>query len=263
MREPRIEQPQIALQTWTIRRELLRNAREVLSGIRRIGFKHLQVANIGRRSAEEFMEMCNASQLKIVGNYEPPLTSGYLNRLIDEIEARCAVFQSDSVIVMLDPVGRGTTEAYSEYAKLCSEAGKILRQGGITLCYHCYHYDLAPLENKTDAKSGLDILMEATPEEHLGLELNTYFVRKSGVPMERVLDKYGHRCKFIQVRDIDHEGRRATLGEGEMRWTELIELLQERCRPKWYVLEDDTEDALKSVEKGLHYWQENVALDKS
>ena len=150
-----MEQMKVALQTWTIRRELLLNTEETLKKIRRLGIEHLEVANIGRNSPEKFAEICRSHGFKIAGTHEPPLTSGDLKTLIAEVKARCHAFDTQLVTVMLDPDHRGNQKAYIDYARLCKEAGKMLKEDGIDLCYHLYHYDLAPLGRPPAEKCGL------------------------------------------------------------------------------------------------------------
>lgn len=249
---------QIALQTWTIRRELLSNAREILGKIQSLGIKDLEVANVGRRSPEEFAKLCREFKLKIIGTHEPPLTSGNLNTLIDEIRRRCDAFETNVVTVTLDTDYVGRRDAYFEYAVLCSRAGEVLKDHGIDLCYHPYHHDLAPFDESDRAKCGLDILLEKTPPEYLSLELDVYFIYKARVPMETVLDKFALRCKMVHLCDIDEEQRRATIGKGTVPWVELVQLLRNRCKIVGWVLEDDTLDPLTSIREGLNFWRDKV-----
>ena len=243
----------LALQTWSVRRPLVKDPRKTLADVRAVGFKYLEVANTGSRPPKEFSELCREYGLAIMGTHEPPLTSGNLRDLINEIKVRCGFLKPRFVTVMLHPDDLGHTASYLHYATLCSEVGRALRREGIILCYHCYDYDLVSLGPARESKSGFDILLEQTLPEDLSFELDTYFIVRSGADFGTVLRKCGSRCKLVHLCDINKEGARAAIGKGVIDWDSLIETLQVYCAPEWFIIEDDVRSSLKSIKSSLTY----------
>lgn len=259
MSDLKIEKPKLALQTWTVRKELQVRTEETLRQIREIGFEHLELAGNAGRSAEELSSMCGKSRLKVIGIHQPPITSeGKLDDVIDEIKLHSSAYGTKYVTVMLDPDDRGRKNAYHKYAKLCLQAGKKLKEKDITLCYHCYHYDLAIIGNGKGLKSGLDILLEETSAEHLAFELDTYFMHKSTCEFEPILEKCGRRCKLVHVNDCDTKGKQAPLGEGVIQWIKWIKAFRTCCAPDWFILEHDSSEPLSWVKRSCSYWNEMI-----
>jgi len=228
--------PQIALQTWTIRNDLLTGADEILAQVRKIGFEYLEVADTGRRTPKAFQELCKGHELKIMGTHDPCLTSDDPQVLIDATKRRAAIFGSKFSTVWWDSAERNLAAKYQEYADLCNKAGESLRNDGITLCYHCYHYDLVPLEGEAN-RSGLDVLL-SVPKQHLCFELDTRWlnVPRPPVSLQVVLDKFQGRCRLVHLNDVDQDDKQATLGKGIIDWRQYIAALR-NTQAEWFIIE--------------------------
>jgi sugar phosphate isomerase/epimerase len=246
----------IAFQTWTVQPQLRANTESVLRQIRAIGFKHLELAGNAGKSPEEFSRLCAEHGLGVMGIHQPAVNSEGLQDWLAEVRRNYHAHAVKHVTVMLDPMDRADPDAYREYAELCSRAGQVLKREGVTLSYHCYHFDLLGIDDAPDSKSGLDILMEHTSEEHLGFQLDVHFIYKAGIEHEIVLRKCGSRCKLIHLCDTDSEGNRATIGQGIIDWKQLIPDLQKYCDLEWLIIENRGRDVLSSAEQGLCYLRE-------
>jgi len=244
----------LCLQTWTIRHLLKAETQKTLKQIRDLGFEHLELAGIGRKTPAEFYRLCADYGFKIVGIHQPSLTSGPLDNLLDDTRFRCELFHSTFVTVMLDPEQRKSAEAYLQYADLCSRAGEKLKQEGITLCYQCYDYDLIPIPGFDRTKSGLHILVQETACKHLAFEIDTYFTRKAGLPLEAVFDICRARCRLVHINDFDKQGQQAPLGEGAIPWRRELPMIRTTSSPQWIILEHRTDDPLSWIKRSRSYF---------
>ena len=245
-----MKEPNIALQTWSIRHELRVDVNSALKEVRKIGFRNLEVAGTGRNTPQEFKEYCKKYGLNIIGNHEPSLISDNIDEIINEIKLRCSVFGSKNATVMFDPDDQGDKSAYLKYAKLCRIVGAELYKIGIALNYHCYNFDLKPLVN---LKSGLDILIENTQPEELSFELDTYFIYKAWPTHEIILKKCGQRCNLVHLCDITKDGNRIALGKGMIPWKILLQDFQKYCSIKWLIIENDVLKPFDAVKHSLSY----------
>jgi sugar phosphate isomerase/epimerase len=248
----------LCLQTWTIRRELRSNAANALARVSETGIHHLELGGTGSSTPASFGRICRERGFQVIGLHESSLNSDGLHTLLGEIKARCNIFGARFVTVWWGRDRSLSHDAYLRYADICSKAGKILRQDGIVLCYHCYAFDLRRLGKNHDDKSGMDILLESTDDEDLSFQLDTYFLYKAQRPAEQVLSKCGHRCRLIHVDDMDEKGLHAPLGAGSIPWPELTRLILERCSVEWFILEHESRTALRWVRKSADYWRETI-----
>lgn len=255
-----MKSPDIALQTWTIRRELKlgKYANEILQRINSYGLKYFEIGGTGGLAAKPFRELSKKHGFRVMGLHEAPLTSSNLDTLLDDIKKRCDIFNARFVTVGWDTNKKHDEEAYSTYADCCSQAGPILGRAGITLSYHCYDFDLQTLGEASGEKSGLDILLEQTSKEDLSFQLDTYFIWKAICQLKVVLDKCGQRCKLIHLDDIDKNGVHAPLGEGTIPWQETIKTILLMCPIEWFIIEHETQQALEWIYRSYRYWIEQL-----
>jgi len=237
----------IALQTWTIQNLLLLVPEKTLTEIHSMGYNYLELAGTAGLPPKEFKQLCGKIKLKIEGIHQPHLRSKNSDKLIAEIKKNCRIFKPKYVTVMLNPYKRNMTESYVEYAKLCKYVGEYLSSKGMTLCYHCFSYDLIPLSDNLDSQSGLDILLQNTSREHLSFELDTYFLFKSNIPYKEILGKCQSRCKAVHVCDIDENHNRKNVGDGIIPWPKLIKDFIDICHVKLFIIENHYGTRLESV----------------
>ena len=245
----------LALQTWTIRRELRSNAENVHGRVHKLGVQHLELGGTDRSPPSAFSKMCARHGFEVIGLHEPSLVSDSLDLLLDEVRSRCEVFGAKLVVTWFGHDKRSSYDTYSRYADLCVKAGRALKQDGVALCYHCYDFDLKPLGKNCEDKSGVDVLFEKTADEDLLFELDTFFLYKAQCSLEAALAKYGRRCRLVHVDDIDERGLHAPLGAGLTPWAEVIKLIRTTCSVEWFILEHESHAALKWIAQSIHYWE--------
>jgi sugar phosphate isomerase/epimerase len=92
-------------------------------------------------------------------------------------------------------------ELYEETAKTITEAGKKLREHGITLAYHNHTDEF----EKHDGKLKFDLLMDRVGPENLVAEIDTGWTLVGGIdPAEFVL-KYSGRVPLVHIKDVYFE----------------------------------------------------------
>lgn len=260
-------EPILALQTWTVRDLLKTHRLSTLSAIREMGFKYLELAGNAGMSPQDFANLCRDHGFTVIGVHQPPLTSADLDDLITETIEHCKAHECSLATVMLgqedaEAEGAARQQAFVRYAALASEAGKRLREHGITLFYHCYPYDIEPLQGPEGLKSGLEILLERVTPEDMAFELDVHFLYRAEVRREEVLQKCGPRCQLLHINDITElgkGGRSAILGQGKIDWVQLMGHIREYCAPDWFILEHTSPDPLTWIEESRKYWKANIA----
>lgn len=254
-----MSKPKIALQTWTIRQYLKseENILELLRQIKSMGYNYLELGGVGRLSPIEFQELLAKCKLNVIGLHEPSLSSGNLDDLLEEVKNRCNVFKTKFVTVSWDTSMARTYKAYTEYASLCVVAAQKLNKENITLCYHCFDFDLRPLAGH-EGKTGLDIIMEETLAEGMLVQFDTFFIERVRYDLKLLLDKYGQRCKLVHLDDIDNNDYYAPLGEGRIPWPDTITAFCDSCSVKYFIVEHETNKPLEWIRISHDFWEKNI-----
>ncbi len=254
-----MEISRLAVQTWTVQEQMKANPESTLLKIKSIGFRDLELAGSAGRAPEEFSRICRKLGFTVVGVHQPPLDKTNLQDLLQEIRRHCKAFGAKYATVMLDPAQSTSREAYQSYARLCSEAGKDLSADEITLCHHCYHFDLRPLGDD-NSRCGLDILYDEVSDTFLTFELDTFFVFKARVPYESVIQKYGSRCRLVHLCDIDDDAKRISVGDGRIPWEKFLRDVQAHCPVEWFIVEDHAKEPLASIRRSFLFLRQHLAF---
>jgi len=76
--------------------------------------------------------------------------------------------------------------------------GKILKENGLTLCYHAHGYEFLEYQGGTL----LDYMMEQTDPEYVSYEMDIFWIQFGGGNPVELLDKYGDRWKLMHIKDM-------------------------------------------------------------
>ena len=71
--------------------------------------------------------------------------------------------------------------------KILTRAGKILKENGLTFCYHAHGYEFQPYENGTL----LDYIIKNTNPEYVSFEMDVFWIQFGGGDPVALLKKYG------------------------------------------------------------------------
>ena len=79
-----------------------------------------------------------------------------------------------------------------------NRAGKILKDNGLTLCYHAHGYEFWPYEEGTL----LDYIIKNTNPDYVSFEMDIMWIYFGGGDPAGLLKKYGDRWKLLHVKDL-------------------------------------------------------------
>ena len=91
-----------------------------------------------------------------------------------------------------------------------------------------------------DARAKLDILMEAT--KNVNMELDMAWAQAGGADPAAYIRKYKGRCPVVHAKDVLIEGKKHTLkplGQGSLKWDEIFAAGKE-AGIEWYIYEQDS-----------------------
>lgn len=234
----------LGVQAYTFRHSFPNGVAETLDTIKMMGFTELEGGG-GRIPPEEFRKMCEERGISI-----PATGTGYEQLVKDPqgVADRAKALGAKYVMTAWIPHKNGAFNL--ENAKKAVEdfnaAGKVLKENGITFCYHVHGYEFWPHENGTL----LDYIITNTNPEYVSFEMDVMWTHFGGGDPVALLNKYGNRWKLMHLKDLrkgtkkDRTGltpdeNDVPLGTGELDIPGILKAAK-KAGIKHYFIEDES-----------------------
>ena len=247
----------IGVQTYTFRRSIGVDPAKTLDTIKMMGFTEIEGGG-GRMHPSDFKKLCDERGLTI-----PSTGAGYdqLVRVPDSVIWRAKLLGSKYVMCSWIPHTNGSfnLENAKKAVEDFNKAGKILKESGLTLCYHAHGYEFQPHENGTL----LDYIINNTNPEYVSFEMDIFWIYFGGGDPAALLKKYGSRWKLMHVKDmkkgtvkdltgLTSQENDVALGTGEL---DLPAILKEakRIGIKHYFIEDESSNIISQIPQSIKY----------
>lgn len=219
----------VALQTFTVRK-FLKSPEAIESGFARIRGTGLQAVELAyiKLKPEEINAVERACQNYGITVGSSQITLDFLDRQRDWVlkfheQLNCKL---TSVSVLPWRVIYGKREHLLAFAEKLDTLGAYYRERGVQLCFH--HHDFEFRHYGDDV--GLDLLLENTSPENVGLELDTYWVARGGRSPADMIDDLDGRVKVVHLRDFKLQRKRlglsptdCALGEGNLDFSRIVD----------------------------------------
>ena len=247
----------LGVQTYTFRRSIGQEPAKVLDTIKMMGFTEIEGGS-GRMHPADFKKLCDERNISI------PSTGASYEDLVNKIDS--VVWRAKmlgSKYVMCAWIPHQNNELTFENAKKAVEdfnrAGKILKENGLTFCYHAHGYEFQPYENGTL----LDYMFKNTNPEFVSFQMDIFWIQFGGGDPVALLKKYGSRWKMMHVKDMRKGTKKdltgltsvendVALGTGEL---DLPAIFKEAKRVgiKHYFIEDESSSYATQVPLSIAY----------
>jgi sugar phosphate isomerase/epimerase len=126
--------------------------------------------------------------------------------------------------------------AWERLADRLDRIGERLQAHGLSFAYHNHDFELASGEDRLAA------MLDRCAADHLGLELDVFWVAHAGLEPAAYLRAKGPRVRLVHLKDGRHQPLAFTpLGEGEIDLAPVIAAAQDAGVGALYVEQDDCE----------------------
>jgi sugar phosphate isomerase/epimerase len=250
---------QVAVQLYTLRNHLKTPAdmAKTLKRVRDIGYRSVQVSGVGEIDPAEFAKMCSGEGLSICATHE----SGQMiletpGKVVEKLAALGCTITAYPFPAGVD---FGKEEDVAGLIEGLSKAGRVLKDAGMTLCYHNHAHEFRKLNGKVI----LDRIYEETSAEVLAVELDTYWVQMGGADVVEYIEKVSGRQPIIHLKDcgVNHENQTGfcEIGNGNLPWKRII-AAAEAGGTEWFAVEQDTcpGDEFDSLKISFEYIQHHL-----
>lgn len=234
----------LGVQAYTFRHSFPKDVAATLDTIKMLGFTEIEGSG-GKMAPEEFRKMCEERGITI-----PSTGAGYEQLVKDPKGVADRAKALGAKYVMTAWIPHKTGAFNFENAKKAVEdfnaAGKVLKENGITFCYHVHGYEFWPHENGTL----LDYIITNTNPEYVSFEMDIMWTHFGGGDPVALLNKYKDRWKLMHLKDLrkgtpkDRTGltpdeNDVPIGTGELDIPAILKAAK-KAGIKHYFIEDES-----------------------
>jgi sugar phosphate isomerase/epimerase len=255
--KPLYDEP-FGVQAYTFRRSLPFNPAAVLDTMKMWGITLLEGGGARGMSLREFRKMAEDRGITI-----PSTGTGYeqLVRQPDSVVWRAKELGAKYVMTAWIPHSRGAFNLDNAKKAVAdfNAAGKILKENGLTFCYHVHGYEFQPYENGTL----MDYIIQNTNPEYVSFEMDVLWVQFGGGDPVGLLNKYGNRWKLMHLKDLKKgtpkdltggtsQENDVILGTGELDIPGILKAAK-KAGIKYYFIEDESSNVPTQVPATIAY----------
>jgi len=186
----------VALQVYTVRDDFSKDLTGTLTKIKEMGYDYVEFAGLGGHEAKDVKKSLDTIGLKCISSHVP------FNALSEATEATLAEYKflgcEYVAIPWLDmdaaPGGKDFEKILPEIRRI----GEAAQKAGLTLLYHNHDFEF----RKIGDEYALDVLYTRVPAEYLQTEIDTCWVKVSGLNPAEYLRKYKNRAPIVHLKDF-------------------------------------------------------------
>ena len=246
------------MQTYTFRNSMKVDVAATLDTIKSLGITVLESStNPNGLTPEAFRKLLDAR-----GMTSPSVGAGYEELVKDpsEVARKAKIIGATYVMTAWIPHKapfklEDAQKAVADFNKI----GKVLKENGITFCYHTHGYEFIPYQNGTL----FDYIVKNTNPEYVSFEMDILWTFHGGGDPEKLLLKYPNRWKLMHLKDLrkgvkgDHTGGTSTdndvaLGTGQLNLPAILKAAK-KVGVKYYFIEDESPKFRQQVPQTMAY----------
>jgi sugar phosphate isomerase/epimerase len=248
----------LGVQAYTYRNSFKHGVEATLDTIKALGITELEGGNPNGVTPEDFLKMLEARNIKV-----PSIGAGYEQIVKDpqEVVKKAKILGASYVMVAWIPHKKDTfTLADAQKAaEDFNRVGKVLKENGLTFCYHNHGYEFRPYKNGTL----FDYLAQNTNPDYVSFEMDILWAFHGGADPVKLLNKYGNRWKLMHLKDLkkgvkgDFTGGTSqendvALGTGQINIPAVLKAAK-KAGIKHYFIEDESPRESEQLPQTIAY----------
>lgn len=248
----------LGVQTYTFRNHLPKDVAGTLDKIKEMGFTEIESGPPQGMSAETYKRMCDERGIKITSTgagYEQlvnnPQDIANLAKVLGASYVMCAWIPHKS--------GNFTLENAKKAVEDFNKIGKVMKENGLTFCYHDHGYEFQPYGKGTL----LDYIIQNTDPNYVSFEMDVLWTLHGGGDPVKLLKKYKGRWKLMHLKDLkkgvqgDLTGHTpaendVVLGTGQADFSKILKIAK-KVGVQHCFIEDESEQEMVNVPKSVAY----------
>ncbi len=249
---------EIGLQFYSLREQFKTDVPGTMAKVKSWGITAIEGGGTYGMPMEDYKKLLAQNNLKIVS------VGADFNQLADNPQAAveaAKTFGAKYVVCFWIPHtgDEFTFEDIKKATDVFNKAGKVLRENGLSLCYHPHGYEFRPYGGGTL----FDYLVNNTNPKYFNFEMDVFWVKHPGQDPVALLKKYKNRFLLLHLKDrqagtqgnqfgrADVESN-VVLGAGDVGIAEIMKTVK-RSRVKYAFIEDESSRSVEQIPQSLAY----------
>jgi len=210
------------LQLYTLRDDLPKDPKAVLTQIASFGYKELEGYE-GQQGI--YWGMSNTEFKNFLDGLGMKLVASHCNTHQD-FERKAAEAGAIGVKYLIEPYlgPQKTLDDYKRAAERFNQLGAICKRNGLRFAYHNHDYSFKPVNGQLPQ----DVMMQGTDKDLVDFEMDIYWVVNAGQDPEAWFRKYKDRFRLVHVKDRQkgvgetNENVSVVLGTGSINFPQIL-----------------------------------------
>ncbi len=206
------------LQLYSLRGLMAQSVEKTLASVAELGYREVEFAGYFNRPPRSLRQLLDRNKLAAVAAHTDMGT--LRNRWLLALDEAAEIGHKYLIVPSLPTADRNTLDAVKRTAETLNKAGQEAAKYKITVGFHNHAEEFREI----DGRRIYDVLLEETDPKRVVMELDVYWAYKGGADPLEYFAKWPGRFPLIHAKDIGPmpEGRMRNVGEGTIRWTELL-----------------------------------------
>lgn len=248
---------EIGLQLYSFRNQLPGNVPAMLEKISKMGIREVEGGPTYGLQMDEFKALLKKNNLKMI------CVGADFNELSANPQATIDLAKSYGakyvMVAWVPHEGAFSIDDAKKAVSVFNTTGKLLKENGISLCYHAHGYEFTPYEGGTL----FDYMAQNMNPRYANFEMDVFWVRHPGQDPVALLQKYPKRFPLMHLKDrkpgtvntqdghTDVENN-VVLGSGDVGIAAIMKVAK-KLGVKHYFIEDESSRSLEQVPQSLAY----------
>ncbi|WP_128544934.1 sugar phosphate isomerase/epimerase family protein [Larkinella soli] len=250
----------VGIQAYTYRNSFPRGIEATLDTIKSLGITEMEGGTPKGVTTEQFLKMLADRNIKL-----PATGAGYDQLVKDPMDVVKKAKELGATYVMCAWIPHEKNNFSMENAKKAVEdfnrVGKILKENGLTFCYHNHGYEFRP--NGAGNGTLFDYIAQNTNPDYVSFELDILWAQHGGADPVALLNKYGSRWKLMHLKDLkkgvkgDYSGgtpqeNDVALGTGQIDMPAVLKAAK-KVGIRHYFIEDESNQVNVQLPQSIAY----------
>ncbi|GAC1430349.1 MAG: sugar phosphate isomerase/epimerase [Chitinophagaceae bacterium] len=250
-------QTAIGLQLYSFRNEFKKDVPGTLQKINQMGIRQIEGGGTYGMPLDAFKQLLAKNKLTMISvgaDYKDLETN------VQAVVTNAKAYGAKYVMCAWVPHnGSFTIDDANKAIEVFNKAGKILKENGISFCYHAHGYEFRPYNNETL----FDYMAKKMNPAYANFEMDVFWVKHPGQEPVALLKKYPGRFPLMHLKDrkpgtpgnqdgkADDESN-VVLGAGDVGIAVIMKVAK-KYGVKYFFIEDESPRSMEQVPQSLAF----------
>lgn len=223
----------IGVQLYSVREDCKKDLPGVLRAVGKMGYNGVEFAGYYDYKAEDLRKLLDENKLKCCGTHTA-IETLLPDNFDKTVEFNKTIGNRFLIVPSLPKKYTESQAALRDTGKLFSELAEKAKKHEMRVGYHAHAGDFKVV----DGKAAWEIIFDAANPDVV-MQLDTSNCLAGGGDPIAILKKYPGRAITIHLKE--HGGKPgAVIGEGEVKWKEVLQLCDAAGTTEWYIVEQES-----------------------